>query len=47
MRHEVSEQGGLLAKVDTWSTFLNQIKDKQFKDVKLGKIRGKMVQGKV
>lgn len=43
---EMSDFGGILARVEARSSFLNQIKARQFKDAKLSKICYKILQGK-
>ena len=45
MRLEVNEKGGLLASVESRSSFLDKIKGKQFNDEKLIWIRDKVLQG--
>ncbi|XP_047249904.1 uncharacterized protein LOC124885698 [Capsicum annuum] len=45
IRLEVTERGGILARIEARSTFLDQIKAKQFEDAKLSKIRDKILQG--
>ncbi|WMV58409.1 hypothetical protein MTR67_051794 [Solanum verrucosum] len=46
MRLEVSEKGKFLASAEARYKFTDQIKARQFEDVKLSKIRGKVLQGK-
>ena len=45
MRLEVNEKGGLLASVESRSSFLDQIKGKQFDDEKLRRIQDKVLRG--
>ena len=45
MRLEVNEKGGLLASVESRSSFLDKIKGKQFNDEKLIRIRDKVLRG--
>ena len=45
MRFEVNEKGGLLACVEARSSFLDNIKGKQFNDEKLIRIRDKVLGG--
>lgn len=47
MQPEVFERGGLLDNVEARSTFLDQIKSKQFKDAKMSKICEQVLQGEV
>ena len=45
MRLEVNEKGGLLACVESRSSFLDKIKGKQFDDEKLRRIQDKVLRG--
>ena len=45
MRLEVNEKGGLLANVESRSSFLDKIKGKQFDDEKLRRIQDKVLRG--
>ena len=45
IRLEVNEKGGLLASVESRSSFLDKIKGKQFDDEKLRRIRDKVLRG--
>ena len=45
MRLEVNEKGGFLAFVEARSSFLDQIKEKQFTDEKMIRIRDKVLRG--
>ena len=45
MRLEVNEKGGLLACVEARSSFLGKIKEKQFNDEKLIRIKDKVLGG--
>ena len=45
MRLEVNEKGGLLASVESKSSFLDKIKGKQFDDEKLSRIQDKVLRG--
>ena len=45
MRLEVNEKGGLLASVESRSSFLDKIKGKQFDDEKLRRIQDKVLRG--
>ena len=45
IRLEVNEEGGLLASVESRSSFLDKIKGKQFDDEKLRRIQDKVLRG--
>ena len=45
MRLEVNEKGGLLASVESRSSFLDKIKGEQFNDEKLRRIQDKVLRG--
>ena len=45
MRLEVNEKGGLLASMESRSSFLDKIKGKQFDDEKLRRIKDKVLRG--
>lgn len=45
MQLDISQRGGLLTNVEARFTFLDQIKAKQFEDVKLSEIRDKVLHG--
>ena len=47
MRLEVNEKGGLLASVESRSSFLDKIKGKQFDDEKLRRIQDKVLRGRL
>ena len=46
MRLEVNEKGGFLVSVEARSSFLDEIKGKQFDDKKLSRIRDMVLRGK-